>query len=145
MVRVNLSELARGQIDAAARTARPRETGGLLVGWWGTGDVHVAAAVEVVDPAATGVRWTRSPTTAQGVLEGAIDELGDPWVGYVGDWHSHPAPVGPSRADRSAITRVSRQYDDPVVLAVHRPDGVLDIITARAGRVVRSAVVEDDR
>jgi proteasome lid subunit RPN8/RPN11 len=144
-VQVDLSEDVRDQIGAAAASARPQETGGLLLGWWDADGVRVAAAAEVVDPSATGVCWTRSRTTAQAALDDALKEIDDPWVGYVGDWHSHPAPVGPSRADRAAITRVSRQYPGPVVLVVHRSPGTLDVITARAGRVVRSATKEQHR
>lgn len=143
--RVTVGHTARDDIDEYAGRAHPRETGGLLLGWWDDQGVHVIAAAEVTDPRATGVRWTRSQSTAQQVLERAIEAISDPMVGYVGDWHSHPAAVGPSPPDRAALVRVSRQYTTPVVLVVHRSDGRLDVLTAQSGRIVRSTVQDAQR
>src|SRR4029450_870181 len=82
-------------IARRARQAAPNETGGLLLGWWEGTAVVVAHAVEVPDPDATSSRWTRHEDTAQAALDAALPDPSHPWLGYVGDWHSHPAPVDP--------------------------------------------------
>ena len=113
-----------------------RETGGLLLGWWEGGAVVVRHAVEVTDPTATGTSWTRDETRSSVVLDSALATLEHPWLGYVGDWHTHPAPRGASSQDRRSIRRASRGYEDPLVLVVRRSDGILDIRSARRGRTV---------
>ncbi|HYP45309.1 MAG TPA: hypothetical protein VEQ66_08955, partial [Propionibacteriaceae bacterium] len=59
----------------------------------------------------------------------------DPRIGYVGDWHTHPAQIGASPTDETALRRASHQYPPPTVLIVVLPDGRLDIRTAHAGRI----------
>ncbi len=125
---------ARQTIDEAARRAAPLEAGGLLLGWWDNEIVIVRSAVEVVDPAASGTSWIRRENLAQRVLDRAIATLGHPWMGYVGDWHSHPAGGGPSVQDLQSIRKASRAYPQPLLLIVHRCGGFLDIRAARRGR-----------
>lgn len=117
-------------ITAAAAAARPRETGGILLGWWDGGQVAVRHAVEVPDPEATAASWSRDELRAQVALDAALAEHEHPWLGYVGDWHSHPAACGPSAQDLVSIRRASRQYDQPLVLLIHRGDDVIDTIGA---------------
>lgn len=117
-------------IAAAAAAAHPRETGGLLLGWWNEGQVIVRHAVEVPDPDATGHSWSRSEPSAQAALDAALAEHQHPWLGYVGDWHSHPAACGTSAQDRTSIQRASSAYPDPLALIVYRSDGVFEVITA---------------
>lgn len=118
-----------------AASAHPTETGGLLLGWW-SGPVPVAVAfVEVPDPCAHRNRWSRDEASAATALEQARTRY-PAHVGYVGDWHSHPADVGPSPADIRAIRRVSRQYYDAVALAVVRRGGRVDTRLAHRGRLV---------
>ncbi|MEU8182081.1 Mov34/MPN/PAD-1 family protein [Micromonospora sp. NPDC049047] len=125
---------ARQTITKAAGHAAPLEAGGLLLGWWDSGRVIVHAAVEVVDPAASGTSWIRRENLAQQALDRAMAALEHPWMGYVGDWHSHPAPCGASVQDLKSIRMASRAYPQPLLLIVHRSDGVLDIRAARRGR-----------
>ncbi|WP_448629549.1 Mov34/MPN/PAD-1 family protein [Cellulomonas soli] len=120
-------------IAAAAAAAHPRETGGLLLGWWNAHRVVVRHAVEVPDPGATTNSWSRDEPAAQAVLDAALAEHHHPWLGYVGDWHSHPAPCGASSQDVTSICRASRQYPEPLVLLVHRTDGALDHVVAHHG------------
>ena len=42
----------------------------------------------------------------------------DPRCGYVGEWHSHPAPQPPSATDRGALSAIVRQDRKPVALVV---------------------------
>lgn len=126
---------ARHTITAAAGRAAPLEAGGLLLGWWDSGRVIVRSAVEVVDPDASGTSWIRRESFAQQALDRAITALGHPWMGYVGDWHSHPAPCGASAQDLKSIRSASRAYSQPLLLIVHRCDDVLDVRAARRGRL----------
>lgn len=125
---------ARQTITAAAGRAEPLETGGLLLGWWDSGRVIVRSAVEVADPAASGASWIRRENLAQQVLDRAIATFGHPWMGYVGDWHSHPAACGASAQDLRSIRSASHAYPQPLLLIVHRCDGILDIRAAGRGR-----------
>lgn len=122
-------------IALAAAAAYPRETGGLLLGWWDDGLVVVRHAVEVPDPGATTNSWSRDEPPAQAALDAALAEHHHPWLGYVGDWHSHPAPCGASRQDVTSIRRASRQYPEPLVLFVHRADGALEKVVAHQGHL----------
>ncbi|WP_422738094.1 Mov34/MPN/PAD-1 family protein [Micromonospora sp. WMMD729] len=125
---------ARQTISEAAGRAAPLEAGGLLLGWWDSDRVIVRSAVEVVDPAASGTSWIRRENLAQQALDRAIATLGHPWMGYVGDWHSHPAPCEASAQDLKSIRSASRAYPQPLLLIVHSSGGVLDIRAARRGR-----------
>jgi integrative and conjugative element protein (TIGR02256 family) len=121
-------------ISSAAAAAQPCETGGLLLGWWDDGRVVVRYAVEVADPNATTNSWSRDEHPAQDALDAALADHEHPWLGYVGDWHSHPAACGPSRQDMTSIQRASSEYKQPLVLLVHRVDGVIEAIVAERGR-----------
>lgn len=122
------------ELHALAAAAHPRETGGLLLGWWQGGVPVVAAVVEVTDPNASSNRWSRDEDRATEAL--ALARRTFPaHVGYVGDWHSHPADVGPSMQDLRAIRRASRQFDAPLVLAVARRGGRVDTRLAHQGRL----------
>ena len=87
------------------------------------------------DPNATTNAWSRAEARAQSALDEALLELEHPWLGYVGDWHSHPAACGASTQDRAAMRRASRQYAHPLVLLVRRIDGALDHVVAHRGRI----------
>lgn len=134
-------DAARAAIAAAAVAAQPCETGGFLLGWWEDSVVVVPFAVEVPDQASTSSSWIRDEVRSQAALESALELYRHPWLGYVGDWHSHPAPCGPSGQDERSIRRASRSYPAPLLLLVRRSDGQLDARAARAGR--RTNVVFD--
>ncbi|AXB44625.1 hypothetical protein A4R43_20710 [Amycolatopsis albispora] len=119
-------------IAAAAAAAHPRETGGILLGWWLEERVIVRHAVEVPDPDATRTSWTRDHDTAQAALQVALSDQGNPWLGYVGDWHSHPGACGVSSQDLASIQHASDQYDQPLVLLVHRADGLVEAVVTES-------------
>lgn len=129
---------AAATISSAAAAAHPRETGGLLLGWWDDSRVIVRHAVEVPDPDATTHSWSRHEHPAQAALDAALVDHEHPWLGYVGDWHSHPAACGPSSQDKVSIQRASSEYDQPLVLLVQRADGVTEAIIANHGRRPRT-------
>ena len=134
VVVVDVHPDAAGLIAAAAAAAHPRETGGLLLGWWDTDRVVVRRAIEVPDPTATTNSWSRDEPQAQAALDAALHEHEHPWLGYVGDWHSHPAACGASSQDVTSIRRASQQYSEPLVLLVHRADRTFDHVIAHRGR-----------
>jgi integrative and conjugative element protein (TIGR02256 family) len=117
-VSVALHPDARRTIDAAANGAAPAETGGLLLGWWEDRQVVVRAAVEVVDRSASSNSWTRREEHAQRALDRAIATFDHPWIGYVGDWHSHPSTCDASHQDLASIRHASLSYANPLILRV---------------------------
>lgn len=127
-------------IGAAGSSTYPRETGGLLLGWWDGPGVVVRHAVEVPDACATTHSWSRDEARAQVALQAALAWHEHPWLGYVGDWHTHPAPCGASGQDISSIRRASRQFQRPLVLLVHRADGAFDHVVAHRGRRRRAVL-----
>lgn len=133
---------AQAAIAAAAVAAEPFETGDILLGWWDEGAVVVRYAVEVQDQAATSSGWTRNEHRSQAALASALKLYEHPWLGYVGDWYTHPAPYGPSRQDERSICRASRSYTTPLLLLVRRSDGRLDARAARAGRTLSVTIEE---
>lgn len=128
----------KATISAASAAAHPRETGGLLLGWWDSRRIVVRDAVEVLDPNATSTSWTRNERPAQTALDNALAHHAHPWLGYVGDWHSHPAACKASSQDIAVIRRASAQYDQPLVLFVHRADGAIDVLVADRAAVVHT-------
>ena len=137
-LRVEVHPDATEVIAVAAQAAHPRETGGVLLGWWDGDNVVVRRAVEVPDPQASTTSWTRNQATSQAAMDTALDQHQDPWLGYVGDWHSHPAACAASSQDLASIRRASRQYTEALVLLVHRADGAVDHVAAHRGQIRRT-------
>lgn len=131
---IDLHAEAESSIRRLATAAGEIETGGLLLGWWDTGRIVVWQVAEVPDPRATSSSWTRDATRSQSVLERALLEQSHPWLGYVGDWHTHPAACGPSSQDEVSIRRASLGYSHPLLLLVHRSDHRIDGRAAANGR-----------
>lgn len=132
---LRLNDDLEQELHDVAASVHPTETGGLLLGWWDGPVPVVADWLEVPDPAARRNRWSRNEDAAADALAAARQSYPS-HVGYIGDWHSHPADIGPSRADIRAIRRVSRQYDDAVALVVVRHGGQVDTRLAHQGRLV---------
>lgn len=122
-------------VKAITTAALPVETGGLLVGWWDAGTVFIKDAVEIVDPDATSVAWSRHQETAQQILDQTLTRIAHPWLGYVGDWHSHPKPCPPSGTDLHTLAQTSLQFSEPLILLVHTPPGHFEVRAAHAGRL----------
>lgn len=125
-------------ISTAAATAHPHETGGLLLGWWDSGRIVVRYAIEVPDPEATENNWTRNQRSAQAALDQALAHHRHPWLGYVGDWHSHPSTCPASSHDIAAIKRACGQYEQPLVLLVHRTDNIVEAIVTERGELAHT-------
>jgi integrative and conjugative element protein (TIGR02256 family) len=141
-VGLHIDAAATEFIHAAAERSHPTETGGLLLGWWDSGGIIVHLAAEVPDETATPTSWHRQQRPAQHVLEQALSDREHPWLGYVGDWHTHPAAIGPSCTDVTSLRRASLQYDQPLLLLVRRHDHRIAPIVMHRGRRRHSTTLD---
>ena len=116
---------------STATTAAARqpgcETGGVLLGWRNGAGVCVSEFIEVPDLRSTRSSYLRSHAAATQRLQDLLGGLpeGSP-EGYVGEWHTHLAPHGPSRTDRSHLKKISRIRRDGVALIVLAHDPASD-------------------
>jgi hypothetical protein len=136
---------------AAAGRDRLNETGGILLGWRIVGGLYVAHVVEVPDAQVHHASYRRRHREAQKALQQVLAELpSDTPVGYVGEWHTHPAPVGPSCSDRRELKRFSRSAGGPIGMIVWAFDPHSDGwsphgVCASEGRQARAQVeIEED-
>lgn len=120
--RIDLLVAARRLIVQTGRRALPLETGGILIGHRDGEHVVVTRAVEVPSPAATRRSYRLDHDQAQAAL---VRDLrahpSDGLAGYVGEWHTHPASVGPSIVDRVSIASAARKSKSPIALIVCYP------------------------
>ncbi|WOH18097.1 SAVED domain-containing protein [Paenarthrobacter sp. GOM3] len=106
----------------ATETAKnlPREAGGILLGYRESNTVVVTNALAVGSAHATTSQYVRDDILANTLLEEFLDERADDDpTGYIGEWHSHPAPQGPSHTDLGSIRAIAKTSDGPVALVVH--------------------------
>ncbi|MEU6002869.1 Mov34/MPN/PAD-1 family protein [Streptomyces sp. NPDC047197] len=137
-------ELCREACEViASATARhlPRETGGILLGYGEDAHIVVTHALVVDGPGASTHRYVRDDVQANALLAAFLaPRADDDPTGYVGEWHSHPAPSGPSPTDVAAMRATARQHEVPLALLVHAPgaqQSFFGLITRcqRTGRV----------
>lgn len=120
--RIWLSEPAHEQILAAADEHHPDEIGGVLIGVENKRRPWVTQAVTVPSRQATPVYYE----IPAGARQRAVRRLrrDDPRLGYLGDWHSHPAGIGPSDKDRETMADLAADRDSdcsrPVLLLARR-------------------------
>ncbi|MGW6569282.1 SAVED domain-containing protein [Streptomyces sp. NPDC054975] len=144
--RIDLRQEAYEVIAAATAKKLPQETGGILLGYGQDTDIVVTRALEVDGEGASTHRYVRDDVTANALLAAFLAErASDDPTGYVGEWHSHPAPVGPSPTDITAMKAIARDHDGPLALVVYTPKGahpLFGLITRRQrwGRVMSKAV-----
>lgn len=125
--RALLSEDAWLAMAKAAGQAHPSETGGVLIGvLTRTGGVErpwVTDALEISSLRRGHAYYELPP----GSRENAVSRIRrrDPRVGYLGDWHSHPADVGPSGTDATSIASIAVTGDcaAPLLFVVRRSCG----------------------
>lgn len=146
IVRIGRATLA--DATATASAALPKETGGILLGWRELDAVVVTRLVEVVDPDAGSATYTRNRAAAETALQRALATVPSrDLVGYVGEWHVHPAVQGPSWQDRRELRAVARASPHAVALIVLSHDGECDswllaALTARSC-LVRTAKIHE--
>lgn len=110
---------AWADVIRCAGVAPMRETGGILLGWRHATGVHVEQALEVPDRQAGHTWYRRRHAPAEAALAAILDQLPEGSdLGYVGEWHTHPAPVGPSFCDRRELRRISGKTTNEVALLV---------------------------
>jgi proteasome lid subunit RPN8/RPN11 len=125
--RLWLSERGQAAIEEAARRAHPDETGGVLVGVYGdNGRPWVVEAVEVPSAHAGSTYYELPAGARPEVIDTA--RVRDRRLGYVGDWHAHPADVGPSDTDVITMKEVAEDAggdcEHPVLVIARRVDDV---------------------
>jgi hypothetical protein len=123
--RVWVSDRAREDMIKAAAAVHPTETGGVLAGVVlgrgpGAGRPWVTHAVEVRSRK-SGPGYYELPA---GARERVVKRLrkSDPRLGYLGDWHSHPADLEPSHTDADSMASASVTGDcrRPLLLVVRQ-------------------------
>jgi hypothetical protein len=102
-----ISEYAIAIIKEAASGAHPKETGGILLGVYVNDRPWVTNSVQI-EAAETSHNFYRLPS---GARPRVVDELRkiDSRLGYLGEWHSHPAHVGPSLKDKLSMASIGLQ------------------------------------
>jgi integrative and conjugative element protein (TIGR02256 family) len=127
----------------------PRETGGILLGFRCTTAVHVVGFGGPGPHARHAhASFTRDGRFAQQLLERNVEDSAGA-VDYLGEWHSHPAAVGPSGRDAASIAWIAENalYDCSVpylvVVIRERPSWVFHAFAATDGRLVRVDIRED--
>lgn len=124
---VKLMHLSCAALDALQRESEgkhPNETGGILVGRFQPDGVLVEYIVGP-GPEAMHTRsgFRRDGVYAQRELDRVYGQLAGT-VDYVGEWHSHPFPVGPSPRDARSMRWVADnpRYapENPVLIIMQR-------------------------
>ena len=114
---IRLSRAALDHIVSEGAQALPVETGGILLGFRTPEAIVVTRAVSVPDPPSSRHSYRLRRRRAQALMSAA--QVDAPAViGYVGEWHSHPADVPPSRTDERALGAAARMAAGPVALLV---------------------------
>ncbi|GAA2821439.1 Mov34/MPN/PAD-1 family protein [Crossiella cryophila] len=100
-----VSETAQATMVASAARAHPTEAGGILVGVHVDGQPWVTVAIEIPS-ADRGPRHYKIPA---GATQPAVRDArrSEHRLGYLGDWHSHPVDIGPSRTDLVSLGLIS--------------------------------------
>jgi proteasome lid subunit RPN8/RPN11 len=151
--RVWLSEEAEAIITDSGRAAHPRETGGVLIGVLAGSRPWVTDAVHVPSRHSTGNTYEIPAGARRRAVEKARQK--DPRVGYLGDWHSHPADVGPSQCDQTTMASIAADAragcSRPLLLVLRRAQAEYAIDARqwtggalRVLRVVRAGALAPD-
>lgn len=117
--------VVREELNAAVEAgsaALPRETGGILLGFRIRDGVVVTRFLLVEDENSSTHSYLRRRRPAQRQLD-AVRRHAGLAAGYVGDWHTHPEDVGPSRSDVRSIAAACRDAGGQVALIVLSYDG----------------------
>lgn len=130
-----LTDAARRSMMEAAIAAHPTETGGILVGVLAGRRPWVTAAIEVRSSSSTRTSFEIEGQARARTVASAQER--DPRLGYLGEWHSHPADQGPSGRDIASMLALAADPDAgcrrPVLLIVRRTNGGYEIDARQAG------------
>jgi proteasome lid subunit RPN8/RPN11 len=133
---VLFTEDAVAAIESFAREAYPNETGGVLLGAIGDGRPWVSRVVRII-PAHRPVpnRFVIPPSLTPTIV--ASQRSRDLRLGYLGDWHTHPADQPASGMDRASLIRVAADRQAGIrhpLLVVMRRQGAswhVDVLETR--------------
>jgi integrative and conjugative element protein (TIGR02256 family) len=104
---IRLTQSAAAFIQHESSQKLPAETGGILVGRY---DGSLADMVHAVGPGAlaqhNASRFTRDGAYAQEQLD-TLYVASEGVYDYLGEWHSHPSPQGPSAVDCASLRWIS--------------------------------------
>ncbi|MCW2535954.1 MAG: hypothetical protein JWQ26_1653 [Modestobacter sp.] len=112
--------IARAALDTlltAGEESLPLETGGILLGFRAPGAIVITRALIVPDPRSSRHSYLLHGRRAQALMAAARTDA-PAVVGYVGEWHTHPADMPPSRTDQRALGAAARMAAGPVALVV---------------------------
>lgn len=114
--------IVAGSALAAAKQAAtdrlPRETGGILIGFRSGDDVYIVDAIEIGDDRSTGSSFVLREDPREQALADYRRDAPDSPFGYVGSWHSHPAPAEVSRRDLRTLRQEAKAARDLVAMMV---------------------------
>jgi integrative and conjugative element protein (TIGR02256 family) len=122
--RVILAQEAARFAQSNSKELAPNETGGIVIGHL-RGDAMVITRVSGPGPRAVhrSDLFIRDGVYVQAVLDETVAETAGR-DDYLGEWHSHPFPEGPSVQDHGSLRRISRNLDygcpSPVLLLCRR-------------------------
>ena len=126
----------------------PNETGGVVIGHAHGSTLVVTRLTGPGPNALHRPDWfVRDGTYAQAMLDAAVAET-DGRDNYLGEWHSHPIPQGPSPQDWASMHRISLNgdYDAPhpllILLRRYRRDWRLEGYRWDGTRLVSAQRVE---
>jgi hypothetical protein len=141
---VAIADRAQMDLRHFAQQARPNETGGIVLGVFASGRPWITDVVQIRPRRPRPDRY-RIPSGMTPRLV-ARHQLRDPRLGYLGDWHTHPADLPVSGTDQSVLQRVALDtaagVKHPLLVLVRLgADGwVIDVLEARGRRHVRCAI-----
>lgn len=100
----------------------PRETGGILLGYQENDTIVATHALVIEGQGTTTHRYVRDDVRANKLLKEFLEQRADnDPAGYVGEWHSHPAPSRPSAVDHAAMRATAKISPNPIALLVSAP------------------------
>jgi integrative and conjugative element protein (TIGR02256 family) len=115
---VLLTQAALDDMINAGRQALPHETGGILAGFRAGSQVVITRVAVVLDNSSTRRDYHLRHQQAGHQLDLLRAAAGVAVVGYVGDWHTHPADLPPSPLDHHSLTGIATTSSDLVALLV---------------------------
>lgn len=106
------------KLRTAGTGALPREIGGILVGYYAETGPVVTDVCVIPDPRATRIRYRRNVAAAEMALDRILNADDSELLGYLGEWHTHPLPLGPSATDIGATRQLALAGGYDVALLV---------------------------
>ena len=115
---------AISEMRQSAQEALPSEIGGILIGWRIERSIRVTTACTLGLGSGSGHSYVRPYDEAAAFVKALRDDAGtDNPLGYVGEWHSHPASCGASQRDKLSLVGLSAHLKEPIALVVLMNEG----------------------